>query len=58
MNEDLIGVNDAAKILGIKTSVVHYHIANGNLPTVGRFGNSLILSRKAVESFAEERRRK
>jgi len=56
MNEDFIGVNDAAKIIGIKTSVVHYHLTNGNLQAVGRFGNSIILSRAAVEAFAKRRK--
>jgi predicted site-specific integrase-resolvase len=55
MNPDLIGVNEAAKILGIKTSVVHYHITNGNLKPIGRFGNSLILDRQTVEAFRDRR---
>jgi len=55
MNPDLIGVIEAAKIIGIKTSVVHYHLANGNLQAVGRFGNSIILSRSAVEAFIAKR---
>lgn len=49
MNPDLIGVIEAAKILGITTSVVYYHVTNGNLKPVGKFGNSLILDRAAVE---------
>jgi excisionase family DNA binding protein len=58
MNEDLIGTTEAAKILGVTTTVVNYHVKNGNLPSVGRFGNAIVLSRQAVEKFAEERRRK
>lgn len=55
MNPDLIGVVEAAKVLGIKTSVVHYHLQNGNLRSVGRFGTSIILSREQVEAFKTKR---
>jgi hypothetical protein len=55
MNPDLIGVVEAATILGIKTSVVYYHIANGNLKPAGKFGKSIILDRAAVEAFRAQR---
>jgi predicted site-specific integrase-resolvase len=55
MNPDLIGIIEAAKILGITTSVVYYHVTNGNLKPVGKFGNSLILDRTAVEAFKARR---
>ena len=55
MNPDIIGVTEAAKIIGITTSVVYYHVTNGNLKPVGRFGKSLILDRNAVEEFAKRR---
>ena len=55
MNEDLIGTTEAAKILGVTTTVVNYHVKNGNLPSVGRFGNSIVLSRAAVEAFKARR---
>jgi hypothetical protein len=55
MNENLIGVREAARIIGITVPTVHHHIVHGNLPTVGRFGNALILDRKRVEDFKRER---
>ena len=55
MNPDIIGVTEAAKIIGITTSVVYYHVTNGNLKPVGRFGKSLILDRAAVEAFKAKR---
>jgi excisionase family DNA binding protein len=55
MNPDHIGTTEAAKILGVTTSVINYHVKNGNLPIVGRFGNAIILSRQTVEAFAERR---
>jgi excisionase family DNA binding protein len=55
MDSNLIGTTEAAKILGISTSVVSYHIANGNLKPVGKFGNAYILERAAVEAFIAKR---
>jgi hypothetical protein len=55
MNQDHIGVIETATILGIATSVVYYHLANGNLIPVGKFGKSYILSRTAVEKFKRHR---
>jgi predicted site-specific integrase-resolvase len=55
MTEDHIGVIETATILGIATSVVYYHLANGNLKPVGKFGKSYILSRTAVEEFKRQR---
>lgn len=55
MSPDLISVTEAAKILGITTSVVHYHVTNGNLKPVGKFGNAFILERSAVEAFKAKR---
>ncbi len=57
LNEDMIGVREASKILGISIPVVHYHVAQGNLTPIGKFGNSFILSRTAVEAFKEQRER-
>ena len=55
MDPNLIGTTEAAKILGIKTTVVNYHIANGNLKPVGKFGNSFVLNRSEVEAFRAKR---
>jgi len=55
MNVDFIGVTEAAKILGITTSVVNYHVTNGNLKPVGKFGNAYILDRATVEAFKVRR---
>ncbi len=55
MNLDFIGVTEAAKILGITTSVVNYHVTNGNLKPVGKFGNAYILDRATVEAFKVRR---
>jgi len=58
MNENLIGVKEASRILGITIPTAHHHITHGNLSTVGRFGNSLILDRHTVENFKRERARR
>jgi len=55
MNLDFIGLTEAAKILGITTSVVNYHVTNGNLKPVGKFGNAYILDRATVEAFKVRR---
>jgi excisionase family DNA binding protein len=58
MNEDLIGIQETAEILGLSDQTVYHHIRNGNLPVVGRFGNSYILSKAAVEAFRDRREAK
>jgi hypothetical protein len=58
MNENLIGVREASRILGITVPTVHHHITHANLKTIGRFGNSLILDRQTVEDFRADRARR
>jgi hypothetical protein len=58
MNEDMIGVREAARILELTVPAIHYHITHGNLKIVGKFGSSFILSRTAVEAFKERRARR
>jgi predicted site-specific integrase-resolvase len=55
MNENLIGVREASRILGITIPAVHYHILQGRIPVIGKFGNSFILERSHVEAFRAKR---
>ena len=55
MNPDMIGVREASQILRLTIPAVHYHILQGRIPVIGKFGNSFILSRHAVEAFKAER---
>jgi excisionase family DNA binding protein len=55
MNDDFIGIKEAAKILGLNDQTVYHHIRNGNLLTLGKWGISFILSRTAVEAFRAKR---
>jgi hypothetical protein len=55
MNPDMIGVREASQILGLTIPAVHYHILQGRIPVIGKFGNSFILSRQTVEAFEERR---
>ena len=60
MDKNLIGVREASRILGITVPAVHYHIIEGRISVIGKFGNSFILDRNAIEAFRarrEERRR-
>ena len=55
MNENLIGIKEAARILGLNDQTVYHHIRNGNLLAVGKWGNSYILDRNAIEAFRAKR---
>jgi|GraSoi2013_100cm_1033763.scaffolds.fasta_scaffold413858_1 excisionase family DNA binding protein len=55
MNENLIGIKEAARILGLNDQTVYHHIRNGNLFAVGKWGNSYILERSHVEAFRAKR---
>jgi excisionase family DNA binding protein len=58
MNNDHIGIIEAATILGVRTATVYYYLNNRMLPPIDRFGRSYVLSRKAVEEFAERRNKR
>ena len=58
MSENLIGIKEAARILGLNDQTVYHHIRNGNLLTLGKWGISYILSRTAVEAFRARRDRR
>ena len=55
MDKNLIGVREASRILGITIPAVHYHILEGRISVIGKFGNSFILDRTAVEAFRAKR---
>jgi excisionase family DNA binding protein len=55
MSENLIGIKEAARILGLNDQTVYHHIRNGNLLTVGKWGISYILDRAHVEAFRAKR---
>src|SRR5260221_12113451 len=55
MDENLIGVREASRILGITIPAVHYHILQGRISVIGKFGNSFILDRNAIEVFRAKR---
>jgi len=56
LTTNIITVAEAAEIMGITPRTVRWYIDSGRLPTIGKIGRSIILSRKIVENFKKNPR--